>query len=315
MIKSRGSNIVVMSQFNINGSRGANAGKFVSDYVSRESATDPSMAYVPNPNTVPVDGDGVAFTLDNLATTRKETLDVADHVQDLHKTGKRAIQQLVISFDPDYLKDIGIVPEDVEIKKKGDYRGQYDDIRMRLAVNQGIQALIDREGYRDAKAIACIQRDTRHLHVHAVIYEDAPKIGRMHGKEERGMIKASSLNQLTFDINRGLENSFGGKVIPTEKSLVPDDVEDRPEPIELPEVPEPVYVNHYLDLIRQMKKRRAEQEAAKEREEQDNLVAEKTAQEIADKIAESKEFADITDPDYDADDYLGNKYDKNDYNL
>ena len=109
MIGGRNRNIVVKSQFNINGSRGKDAGKFVSDYVSRDSATDTSMAYVPDLNTVPVEGDGVAFTLDSTAISRAETLRLADHIQELHEQGNRAIQQMVISFDPEYLVELGVL--------------------------------------------------------------------------------------------------------------------------------------------------------------------------------------------------------------
>ena len=129
MIKSRDRNIVIKSQFNIHGSRGKDAGKFIADYVSRKSATDPSQAYRPDPNRIPKEGDGVAFTLDETAITRDATLDVARHVQDLHATGRRAIQQMVISLSPDYLVKERLVPEDLEVLHKGDYRYEYDDVR------------------------------------------------------------------------------------------------------------------------------------------------------------------------------------------
>ena len=44
MIKSRGNNVIVRSQFNIGGSRGQSVKEFVTDYVSRDDACDPSLS-------------------------------------------------------------------------------------------------------------------------------------------------------------------------------------------------------------------------------------------------------------------------------
>lgn len=255
MISSRDRNIVVVSQFNINGSRGQDAGKFVSDYVSRDSATDASQAYLPRPGRIPVEGDGVAFTLNDTAISRQETLDIADRVQELHETGKRAIQQMVISFDPEYLVEQNVIPEDTVIIGKGDYRHTYDDVRLRHAVRSGLQAMIDNEGYRDAKAVGCIQWDTRHLHVHAVVYEDAEKIGRKHKSEERGVIKESSLNKLTHDINRNLAVTKTSSKVPNEMNLKPKQSVTRERPVI--EAAEPVYINEFLQVIERQQREAA----------------------------------------------------------
>ena len=257
MIGSRNRNIVVKSQFNINGSRGKNAGKFVSDYVSRDSATDTSMAYVPPSSRPPVQGDGVAFTLDATAISRDETLRLADRVQELHETGTRAIQQMVISFDHDYLVEQGIVPETAEIRDKGDYQFQYDDIRLRHAVRQGIQSMIDAEGYRDGRMVAAIQHDTLHLHVHAVVYENHPKLSRLRGKEEKGVIKESSMNQLAHDLDRNLSLTRLPKIVPTQRQLLPKkDVGTSQKVVEDVTADSP-YVDMYLQLIEQREREEA----------------------------------------------------------
>lgn len=269
MIRSRNKNITVMSQFNINGSRGADAGKFISDYVSRDSATEPSTAYRPDPGKPAEYGDGVAFTLGDMAISRQETLNIAEHVQDLHATGTRAIQQMVLSFSHAYLMDMNVIPEDIVVLKKGDYAGNYDDIRLRYAVRDGLQAMIDAEGYRDGKAIACIQSDTRHLHVHAVVYEDARRMGRVRGREEKGMIKESSFNQLAYNVDRHLSLTQTSNVVPTQNVLVPTNSDETEVVASSEYAVEPVYVNRYLDVIRLRQKvaaRRAQQEEAKRRQ-------------------------------------------------
>jgi len=268
MIKERGRNVVVMSQFNINGSRGKDAGAFVSDYVSRESATMTSTAYVP-PIGQPVEqGDGVAFTLDNSHLLRREVLDTADHIQDLHETGVRAIQQLVLSFDHTYLVDQNLVPDDTAIIKKGDYEGVVDDVRLRHAVRHGLQTMIDEEGYREGKMIACIQSDTRHLHVHAVVYEDAKEIARKRGKEEKGVIKPSSFNRLTHDVDRYLTLTKTPHRVPNANVLTKRGERDtaRTESVKQA-VLEPVYVNQYLRILEER-----EREEALDNERRDKVV-------------------------------------------
>lgn len=219
MIKERGNQVIVKSQFNIGGSRGKSVKPFITDYVTRESAIDTSMAYS-SPTGYLEPGDGVAFTLDASAVSRAETLRVADVVEEYFLEGNRAIQQMVISFSPEYLIEQGLVDDDILIENKGDYRYQYDDVRLRHAIRQGVQSMVDMEGYRDPQMIAAIQHDTLHLHAHVVVYENYPEIARKRGKEEKGVIKPSSFNQLTYDIDRVLTNTRTA-VIPNEKKLTP----------------------------------------------------------------------------------------------
>ena len=261
MIKSRNHDIVIKSQFNINGSRGKDAGKFVRDYISRDSATDRSMAYRFKSTQVPEVGDGVAFTLDSTGITRQRLLNIADHVQTLNEKGRFAIQQMVISFAPDYLIREGLVDPELEVVKKGDYRGQYDDVRLRHAVRSGLQSLVDMEGYDDGRAVSCIQWDTRHLHVHTVIYENG-KIKRWHNGEEKGVLRESSLNQLAFDIDRKLDITKTPSMIlvPSQFNLMPEaDVQKSSKPEQTDALESQIeanedYIDTYLELINAKKR-------------------------------------------------------------
>lgn len=257
MIKDRGSQVIVRSQFNIHGSRGKSVKPFITDYVSRDSACDTSLAYA-SPTGLVEKGDGVAFTLDNTAISREETLRIADVVEGYFLEGDRAIQQMVISFSPEYLKEQGIVDEDAVIMQKGDYRHQYDDVRLRHAVRSGVQAMADLEGYRDPQMVAAIQHDTLHLHVHVVVYENYPELSRMRGKEEKGVIKPSSFNQLTYDIDRHLKLTKGASV-PNEKKLVP---EKRKEPSSLAPLPtvDPTPWLRYIEIFKEMEEARQDAE-------------------------------------------------------
>lgn len=276
MSVKRNRNIVVKSQFNINGSRGKHVGGFITDYVSRPDATSPSASYIPSPMHVPVQGDGVSFTLDKTALTRQETLDIAEHVEGLHQGGKRAIQQMVISFDPDYLVEQKVVDPTAEIVRRGDYTGRYDDVRLRHAIRQGFYGLLDNDKYVDGKMIAAIQHDTTHLHVHAVLYEDGDEIGRKHGKEERGVIKESSLNQLAHNIDRELTRTQP-ILAPTPSQLEVTNVKKDATPrLREQDAQSMPYIDTYLELLQYtLDKQRAEEDEKQrlEKEEQDALYA------------------------------------------
>lgn len=253
----RNRDIVVKTQFNIGGSRGKSVRGFIADYVARGAATDPSLGYLPPTDRPVEEGDGVAFTLNRTAISKQETLALADHVEELFQQGDRAIQQMVFSFDPQYLADQGLVPSDLSVLEKGGYKYNYDDIRLRHCVQAGVSALLENEGYYDGEMVAAIQSDTYHLHVHAVVYEDGSKYTRKHGKEERGVLKESSLNRLSHAMDRYLENTKDLSCVPTQRMLLPESV---PKPAETAVDASPVqaaYVDKYLMLLEAKEREKA----------------------------------------------------------
>lgn len=253
----RNRDIVVKTQFNIGGSRGKSVRGFIADYVARGAATDPSLGYLPPTDRPVEEGDGVAFTLNRTAISKQETLALADHVEELFQQGDRAIQQMVFSFDPQYLADQGLVPSDLSVLEKGGYKYNYDDIRLRHCVQAGVSALLENEGYYDGEMVAAIQSDTYHLHVHAVVYEDGSKYTRKHGREERGVLKESSLNRLSHAMDRYLENTKDLSCVPTQRMLLPESV---PKPAETAVDASPVqasYVDKYLMLLEAKEREKA----------------------------------------------------------
>lgn len=272
MIKERGNKVIVRSQFNIGGSRGKSVKGFITDYVSRDEACDTSLAYT-SPTGVIEQGDGVAFTLDNTAISRAETIRLADVVEDYFQEGNRAIQQMVISFAPDYLVEQGIVEPDIEVIKKGDYRGQYDDVRLRHAVRHGVQTMVDLENYRDPQMVAAIQHDTLHLHVHVVVYENYPELSRLRGKEEKGVIKESSFNHLTDAIDRNLTLTKRS-VVPSEQKLTPKvECASIPKPNEVPAVDVSQWMR-FIEIFKEMEERKEREHEQTQRKELETLEAE-----------------------------------------
>ena len=253
----RNRDIVIKTQFNINGSRGKSVRGFIADYVARDAATDASLAYLP-PTDRPVEqADGVAFTMDSTAISKAETLALADHVEEIFQRGDRAVQQMVLSFSPEYLVEQGLVPSDLSVLEKGGYKYNYDDVRLRHCVQAGMHALLENQGYYDGNMVAAIQSDTFHLHVHVVLYEDGCKYTRKHGKEERGMLKESSLNRLTHAMDRYLENTRDLSCVPTQRMLLPESIpEQKPEEIPMEQV-NTVFVDKYLMLLEAQEREQA----------------------------------------------------------
>lgn len=261
----RSRNIVIKNQFNINGSRGKNVGHFISDYVARDAATDASLAYLP-PTDRPIEqGDGVAFTMDSTAISKQETLDLADHVQELFSRGNRAIEQLVISFSPQYLTEQGIVPEGIPILERGAYKYNYDDVRLRHGVIAGMHAMLENDGYYNGNMVAAIQSDTMHLHVHAVVYEDGNRFTRFHGNEERGVLKPSSLNRLAHGIDRYMESTKDLSCVPTQRFLTPEWIDDGKRPVVVTQPVETEFVDRYLMLLQQKEREAALRKALTEK--------------------------------------------------
>lgn len=257
----RGHDIVIKTQFNINGSRGKSVGKFISGYVTRDAATDASVSWIPPADRPPVLGDGVAFTLDATAISRDETLALADRAEELFQRGDRAIQQMVFSFSPKYLVESGIVPADVDVLEKGAYKYKYDDVRLRHAVQAGVHAMCEHEKYSCPQMAAAIQSDTMHLHVHAVVWEDGMSYSRKRGREEKGVIKGSSLARCSSQIKRSLESTKDLSCIPIQQYLTPYWLTEDSEPVF---VQEPLFLEEYRRIMEEMEKEReaAVQQAA-----------------------------------------------------
>lgn len=265
----RGHDIVIKSQFNINGSRGKTVKSFITGYVTRDAATDASVSWVPPTDQPAVQGDGVAFTLDSTAISRDETLALADRAEELFQRGDRAIQQLVFSFSPEYLEETGIVPEGTDVLEKGAYKYNYDDVRLRHAVQAGVHAMCEHEKYCNPQMAAAIQSDTMHLHVHAVVWEDGMDYSRRRGREEKGVIKGSSLNRCSTEIRRSLESTKDLSCVPTQRYLTPYLLNEDEEPFF---VQEPEFVNNYLRLLEEQKKQQEQELLKQQQQPQDELT-------------------------------------------
>ena len=226
--------IVLVNQFTTKtatgGTRGGTPGKYVLRYMARDGATESQLgtsggqaAYVtdymarpgaaepvPGPEGRAVSGlSGMAFSGDDLALSEESLRRRSKAIQDAFDSGK-TVMKTVLSFDTEYLVDNNILPEDFLVSKgrrgvrRGDLRGQVDQMRLRHAIQQGLDKVSD--DYDDLQYVGVIQVDTKHVHCHLAMVD----MGRgtiMDDGTQRGKISASQRARIRRGIDMALDDT------------------------------------------------------------------------------------------------------------
>lgn len=144
---------------------------------------------------------GVAFGPDSLSLSHDEVKQKSKMIQSEYEKGK-PVMKTVISFDTDYLKAMGVLPQDVEVKKRGDLYGKSDQAKLRLAIQHGLKNISPY--FSDMDYIGVIQVDTKHIHCHLAIADKG--VGKRFTKngEQKGMID----DRMKLAMRRGIDNSL-----------------------------------------------------------------------------------------------------------
>lgn len=227
--------IVVRSEYTIKnaskkgGSRGGTPGNFVLQYMSREDATE-----IVTPVTVDSEpfGDryrkrreitdtaaseydldrgfykvqkrgGVAFNEHELSLSYRELVLSSKEIQDAFHEGK-TVMKTIISFDEEYLRKYGIIPDDFKFRYRGDFKGNIDQMKLRYAVYSGMERAS--EDYDDLHYVGTIQVDTEHIHCHLAMVDMG--IGNMtEDGTQRGKISAATKNKIRHGIDTALSDA------------------------------------------------------------------------------------------------------------
>ena len=144
---------------------------------------------------------GVAFGRDNLSLSHDEVKEKAKMIQSEYEKNKPVLKT-VISFDTDYLKEMGVLPKDLEIKKRGDLYGKSDQAKLRLAIQHGLKNI--KHEFSDLDWIGVIQVDTMHLHCHLAMVDKGPGKNFTKNGEQKGMLS----DKMKLAIRRGIDNSL-----------------------------------------------------------------------------------------------------------
>lgn len=231
--------IIVVNEFSTpqgkgKGSRGATPGNYVLRYMARQSATEGVTPIRLDDNDVFVtrymarrqatekfssigrvkEGmkeaqglGGVAFGSfgkndeGDVSLSDRKVRRLSKSIQKEFEKGK-TVMKTVISFKLEYLKKMGIVESDFVPKNKGDYRGHVDQLKLRLAIMNGMKKMA--KHYDDLSYAAVIQVDTMHVHCHLCIV-DKGRGNVMPNGEQRGKITAEDRKTLRHTIDLSLD--------------------------------------------------------------------------------------------------------------
>lgn len=212
--------VIIVNEYTVKnksgkGSRGSTPGNYVMQYMARGDATEKSinteqgyMTRVSATEQLPDEDwkdklSGVAFCEDDISMPKRKVKRKSKEIQKAYDEGK-TIMKTVISFSEEYLKQNNIVPKDLEIKKKGDYRGNFDQLKLRYAITNGMQKLSSE--YDDLRWVATLQVDTKHIHCHLAMY-DAGKGNVMPDGTQKGKITGLGRQKIRRGVDMFLDDT------------------------------------------------------------------------------------------------------------
>ena len=106
---------------------------------------------------------GIAFGDNDISLSNDKLLDLSRQIQENFDKNKTVLKT-VLSFDTEFLRERGIISPDFEAKKEGDFRGNIDQMKLRLGIMHGIDKI--KRHYDDLHYVGVIQVDTMHVHCH-----------------------------------------------------------------------------------------------------------------------------------------------------
>ena len=192
--------IVVVNEYTVKGSdnkgsRGSSPGKYVIDYMSRDRASETLTPvrrsdqeeyitrYMARKDAVEhmVDKSevkpefkaiqkygGVAFGYGSVSLSDQKLSEASKDIQRCFDEGK-TVMKTVLSFDEEYLRENGIIPETFVCRNPGDFRGNVDQMKLRMSIMQGLEKLS--ADYDDLQYVGVIQVDTMHVHCHLAMVD------------------------------------------------------------------------------------------------------------------------------------------------
>ena len=132
---------------------------------------------------------GVAFGYGDVALSDARLKRVSKDIQSQFDAGK-TVMKTVLSFDEEYLREHGLISKDFHCKKRGDFRGHIDQLKLRMAIMNGMEKLS--RHYDDLQFVGVIQVDTKHVHCHLAMVDrgrgslmpDGTQRGKLTEKEK-----------------------------------------------------------------------------------------------------------------------------------
>lgn len=191
--------VVIVNEYTIRGSdgggsRGGSPGKYVLRYMARKAAVEDTtpvrfdmepyiLRYMSRDTaTEHLSGEseilhtldmlhgygGIAFGNGDVSLSHKKLERLSADIQSEFDKGKTVLKT-VVSFDQDYLREAGCISPDFVCRKRGDYRGNLDQMKLRLGIMAGMERLS--KHYDRLSYVGVIQVDTMHVHCHLAMVD------------------------------------------------------------------------------------------------------------------------------------------------
>ena len=226
--------IVIVNEFSLKtktgGTRGKSPARYITEYMCRNGATEETTPVQYRGVESFIDGymcrreateraanvtmlkqdmknmqgmAGVAFSNDDVSLSHKKLKRLSREIQNQFDSGK-TILKTVISFDEEYLRQHHILEDDFQFKRKGDYRGHIDQMKLRMAIQYGMEKFS--KNYDDLRYVGAIQVDTEHVHCHLCMTDFGTGTIMPDGRQ-RGKISESSKRALRRGIDTYLDEN------------------------------------------------------------------------------------------------------------
>lgn len=156
----------------------------------------------------------IGFSKNNISLSDKEARFIAKKIQKSFDDG-HMVQKIVLSFTENFLKNTGIVDKNFVFKGRGSYKGNIDQLKLRSAIQSGINSMLRVGHFAEGEYIGVIQVDTAHVHCHLActdLSDNSPRVRKKDG-EQRGLINEKEKVQ----IRRGIANEL--KLLEKQKSF------------------------------------------------------------------------------------------------
>lgn len=225
--------VVIVNEYTVKsksgkGSRGSTPGDYITRYIARDQAVEDltpvqfdSEAYIERyvarkeatetSNSVQsikqkmrdIQGcGGVTFGNHNVSLSHMELKRASKEIQNQFDRGKTVLKT-VLSFDEEYLRKHGIIDKGFYLEKKGDYRGNIDQMKLRMAIMNGVDKMS--QSYDDLFYVGSIQVDTKHVHCHLAMV-DRGRGNLAKDGTQRGKISERSKRNLRRGIDMFLDD-------------------------------------------------------------------------------------------------------------
>lgn len=232
---SLGSSIVVVNEFTVKnqsgrGSRGSTPGDYVMNYMSRDKASetltpvklteqsDYIERYMAREEATETMQDrdevkpefkniqkygGVAFGYGDVSLSDEKLRAASKDIQANFDDGK-TVMKTVLSFDEEYLRENKIIEPDFVCKNRGDFRGNIDQMKLRMAIMNGMNNLS--RDYDDLQYVGTIQVDTMHVHCHLAMVDRGVGVLASDGTQ-KGKLSIAQMDKLRRGVDTYLDET------------------------------------------------------------------------------------------------------------